>query len=100
MKNQKKNKGTVIVSLTIVIVTVIVGVLAVIPALQTEQSPAPNPTSGSHSDRASVKIPEIKPNPSNSSTHIPPDMDVQEMTRNPNPEVIGGTVEYESGGIA
>ena len=100
MKNQKKNKGTVIVSLTIVIVTAIVGVLAVIPALQTEQGPAPDPTSGSHSDGVSVKLPEIEPNPSDSFTHVPPDMDVREMTRNPNPEVIGGTVEYESGGIA
>ncbi len=100
MKNQKKNKGTVIVSLTIVIVTAIVGVLAVIPALRTGQKPEPNPTPSSHSDGASVKIPEIKPNPTDSSTYVPPDMDVQEMTRNPNPEVIGGTVEYESGGIA
>lgn len=100
MKKQKKNKGKIVVSLTIVIVTVVVGILAVIPALQTEQSPAPDPTSGSHSDGASVKIPEIEPNPTDSSTHIPPDMDVQEMTRNSNPEVIGGTVEYESGGIA
>ncbi|PWL99717.1 MAG: hypothetical protein DBY04_01305 [Clostridiales bacterium] len=100
MKKQKKNKGKIVVSLTIVIVTVVVGILAVIPALQTEQSPAPDPTSGSHSDGASVKIPEIKPNPTDSSTYVPPDMDVQEMTRNPNPEVIGGTVEYESGGIA
>lgn len=106
MNKNKMNKNKITLIAVIAITVILIGVIVTAAVLRGDQGRKPpvvdttgqtdttEPTTDESETKKAVEIPPIPDNPETEATAS--GIDVGEMQRNPEPDVVGGEVQYET----